>query len=90
MATYSSSKIVVFPALNGNLLVATTKFVAACFGGSSAMLREGVHFLADTRNEIPLRLCCSTARGGPPSRATRDTGLAVAARSTSRASSSRC
>jgi divalent metal cation (Fe/Co/Zn/Cd) transporter len=54
MAATSSSKTVIYAALLGNLLVALTKFGAAWWTGSSAMLSEGLHSLVDTSNQLLL------------------------------------
>lgn len=47
----SGSKKVIYAALFGNALIAVTKFAAAAYTGSSAMLSEGIHSLVDTGNQ---------------------------------------
>lgn len=47
----SGSKGVVYAALFGNGAIAVTKFIAAVMTGSSAMLAEGIHSVADTGNQ---------------------------------------
>jgi cation diffusion facilitator family transporter len=50
----SSRPIAVYGALAANLAIATAKFVVAKLSGSSAMISEGIHSLADTGNEVLL------------------------------------
>ena len=47
----SGSKTVIYAALVGNLLIAVTKFAAAAFTGSAAMMAEGIHSTVDTGNQ---------------------------------------
>jgi divalent metal cation (Fe/Co/Zn/Cd) transporter len=54
MAAPSSSKKVIYAAFLGNLLVALTKFGAAWWTGSSAMLSEAIHSVVDTSNQLLL------------------------------------
>src|SRR5207302_1829741 len=54
MAAGSASRKVTYAALAGNLMIALTKFIAAWWTGSAAMLSEGVHSVVDTSNQLLL------------------------------------
>jgi cation diffusion facilitator family transporter len=53
MSTQGSNRAII-AALLANLGIAITKFIAFAFSGSSSMLAEGVHSLADTANQLLL------------------------------------
>jgi divalent metal cation (Fe/Co/Zn/Cd) transporter len=54
MARRATTVRSIYAALAGNCLVALTKFAAAGWTGSSAMMAEGVHSLVDTGNQLLL------------------------------------
>lgn len=62
-----SSKKVIYAALIGNSLIAISKFAAAAYTGSSAMLSEGVHSVVDTGNQVLLLHGLSRSKQ-PPSK----------------------
>ena len=50
MADSNASKLSLYGGIAANIAIAVSKFVAAYFTGSSAMLSEGIHSLVDTGN----------------------------------------
>ncbi|NGP87906.1 cation diffusion facilitator family transporter [Fodinibius halophilus] len=58
----SSSKKVIYAALIGNGLISITKFFAAFFTGSAAMMSEGIHSVVDTGNQLLLLLGLKKAK----------------------------
>jgi cation diffusion facilitator family transporter len=64
----SDARKVVIAALLGNLGIAVAKFVAAWLSGSTAILAEGVHSLADTGNQGLLLVGMGLAKLSRPER----------------------
>ena len=63
MAT--SSKTLILLALTANAVIAVIKFIAAAISGSSAMLSEGFHSVADTGNQLFLLRGTAVSRYAP-------------------------
>jgi len=61
----SESRRLVILALVANAAIAVTKFIAAAISGSSAMLAEGIHSVADTGNQLFLLRGHSASRLKP-------------------------
>ena len=64
MADANASKLSLYGGIAANIAIAISKFVAAYFTGSSAMLSEGIHSLVDTGNSV--LLLYGTARSQRP------------------------
>jgi cation diffusion facilitator family transporter len=61
----AESRVAITAAILGNIAIACTKFVAAAFTGSSAMISEGIHSLVDTGNGGLILLGIRLSRRSP-------------------------
>jgi cation diffusion facilitator family transporter len=61
----SGSTKAVFGAILANVLIAVSKFIAAFFTGSSAMVSEGIHSLVDSMNGILLLFGIKRSKKAP-------------------------
>lgn len=59
------SNIAIYGAIGANILIAVSKFIAASFTGSSAMMAEGIHSLVDTGNGMLLLLGIKRSKQKP-------------------------
>src|ERR1700744_4355708 len=62
------SRLAIYAALAGNLAIAGTKFAAAFWSGSGAMLGEAIHSTIDTGNQILLLYGLRRASRAPDQR----------------------